>query len=217
MPHRAEELSLLQAQMVYKKRLDAVMQELRNQEQILLVKVARLEEIKLNEQKDLERLEHGSLSAFFYNVIGKKDEMLDKERREAYAARVKYDAARRELDAIQEDIRETEQDLQDLQDCEQRYARAMEEKRLAIKASGTEQSRNFLEKEQNLNFMKGQERELEEAISAGTAALRVANDVVLSLKHVESLGLIDRLGSSFLTDMAKREVLDDAQKNVEQL
>ena len=34
---------------------------------------------------------------------------------------------------------------------------------------------------------------------------------------MEGLGLVERLGTSFLTDMAKREVLDDAQKNVEQL
>jgi len=34
---------------------------------------------------------------------------------------------------------------------------------------------------------------------------------------VEGLGIIDRLGGGFLMDMAKQEVLDDAQKNVEEL
>lgn len=212
-----DELSLLEAQLTYKKRLEAMANELRQQHAVLQQKVALLEQKMILEKKDVDRLEGRSLAAFYYHAFGKKTEKLEGERREYYAARVKFDAAVRELKAVELDLECTEEDLQDLQDCEQRYARAMEEKRLAIKASGTEQSRNFLEKEQNLNFMKGQERELEEAISAGTAALRVANDVVLSLKHVESLGLIDRLGSSFLTDMAKREVLDDAQKNVEQL
>ncbi len=212
-----DELSLLEAQLTYKKRLEAMANELREQRMVLQQKVALLEQKMILEKKDVDRLEGRSLAAFYYHAFGKKTEKLEGERREYYAARVKFDAAVRELKAVELDLECTEEDLQDLQDCEQRYARAMEEKRLAIKTSGTEQSRNFLEKEQNLNFMKGQERELEEAISAGTAALRVANDVVLSLKHVESLGLIDRLGSSFLTDMAKREVLDDAQKNVEQL
>ncbi len=212
-----DELSLLEAQLTYKKRLEAMANELREQRMVLQQKVALLEQKMILEKKDVDRLEGRSLAAFYYHAFGKKTEKLEGERREYYAARVKFDAAVRELKAVELDLECTEEDLQDLQDCEQRYARAMEEKRLAIKASGTEQSRNFLEKEQNLNFMKGQERELEEAISAGTAALRVANDVVLSLKHVEGLGLIDRLGSSFLTDMAKREVLDDAQKNVEQL
>ena len=68
-----------------------------------------------------------------------------------------------------------------------------------------------------ISSMKSQERELEEAIAAGTAALRGASEVVRSLKHVEGLGFYDKLGGGFLMDMAKQEVLDDAQKNVEQL
>jgi len=212
-----DELSLLEAQLTYKKRLEAMANELREQQTVLQQKVALLEQKMILEKKDVDRLEGKSLAAFYYHAFGKMNEKLEGERREYYAARVKYDAAVRELKAVELDLECTEEDLNDLQDCEQRYAKAMEEKRLAIEASGTAQSREFLEKEQDLNFLRGQERELEEAINAGTAALRVANEVVLSLKHVESLGLIDRLGSSFLTDMAKREVLDDAQKNVEQL
>jgi len=212
-----DELSLLEVQLTYKKRLEAMANELRQQQTVLQQKVALLEQKMILEKKDVERLEGKSLAAFYYHAFGKISEKLEGERREYYAARVKYDAAVRELKSVELDLECTEEDLQDLQDCEQRYARAMEEKRKAIEASGTQQSREFMEKEQDLNFLKGQELELEEAITAGTAALRVANDVVLSLKHVESLGLVERLGASFLTDMAKREVLDDAQKNVEQL
>ena len=212
-----DELSLLEAQLTYKKRLEAMANELREQRAVLQQKVALLEQKMILEKKDVERLEGRSLSAFYYHAFGKMTEKLEGERREYYAARVKYDAAVRELKAVELDLECTEEDLQDLQDCEQRYVRAMEDKRRAIQDSGTPQSRDFLEKEQNLNFLKSQEQELQEAITAGTAALRVANDVVLSLKHVEGLGMFERLGSSFLTDMAKREVLDDAQKNVEQL
>lgn len=212
-----EELSLLEAQLTYKKRLEAMADELRAQQTVLQQKVTMLEQKMILEKKDVERLEGKSLVAFYYHAFGKMNEKLEGERREYYAARVKYDAAVRELKAVELDLECTEEDLLDLKDCEQRYVKAMAEKRKAIETSGTEQSRVFLEKEQDLNFLKGQERELEEAIAAGTAALRVANDVVLSLKHMEGLGLIDRLGSTFLADMAKREVLDDVQKNVEQL
>ena len=212
-----DELSLLEAQLTYKKRLEAMANELREQRAVLQQKVALLEQKMILEKKDVERLEGRSLSAFYYHAFGKMTEKLEGERREYYAARVKFDAAVRELKAVELDLECTEEDLQDLQDCEQRFVKAMEEKRRAIRESGTSQSRDFLEKEQDLNFLKSQERELQEAITAGTAALRVANDVVLSLKHVEGLGMFERLGTSFLTDMAKREVLDDAQKNVEQL
>ena len=93
----------------------------------------------------------------------------------------------------------------------------MEEKRIAIENAGTEISEQLLEKEEYLTFLHTQERELEEAIAAGTAALRAANDVVLSLKHAEGLGVFDVLGGGFLADMAKHETLDEAQKNVELL
>lgn len=212
-----DELSLLEAQLTYKKRLEAMATELRQQRTVLQQKVAMLEQKMISEKKDVDRLEGKSLAAFYYHAFGKKTEKLEGERREYYAARVKYDAAVRELKAVELDLECTEEDLLDLSNCEERFIRAVEAKRRAIEASGTTQSRDLLEKEQDLNFMKSQERELEEAIAAGTAALRVASDVVRSLKHVEGLGLFNKLGGGFLMDMAKQEVLDDAQKNVEQL
>lgn len=216
MPHRADELSLLQVQMVYKKKLDAVMQELKSQEAQLLLKVSRLEEIKSVEQKDLDRLENGSLYAFFYHLIGKKEEMLDKERREAYAARIKYDAARRELDAIQEDILETEQDLQDLQDCEERYNKKLEEIRLALEAEHTPDGEALLKKEQTAAYLHSQEWELKEAIEAGTAALRTLSDVINGINSAKDWSYMDILGVRLL-DFAKHEHLEQMQQNIEQL
>lgn len=212
-----DELSLLQAQLTYKKRLEAMLKELKQQQEPLASKVRELEAKMVSERKDVEELEGRSLAAFFYSLTGKKGEKLDEERREFYAARVKYDAARRELDAINTDIESTEEDLADLADVEQRYAQAIEDKRTAIENANSPISQDFLEKEHIYNDLKLQERELEEAIAAGTNVLRNASDVLNSLRNVENLGYLDRLGHNPLTDMAKHETLDDAQKNVELL
>ncbi|MBP3683742.1 MAG: hypothetical protein J6J12_02100 [Oscillospiraceae bacterium] len=212
-----DELSLLQAQLTYKKRLEAMLKELKQQQEPLAAKVRELEAKMVSERKDVEELEGRSLAAFFYSLTGKKGEKLDEERREFYAARVKYDAARRELDAINMDIESTEEDLADLADVEQRYAQAIEDKRTAIENANSPISQDFLEKEHIYNDLKLQERELEEAIAAGTNVLRNASDVLNSLRNVENLGYLDRLGHNPLTDMAKHETLDDAQKNVELL
>lgn len=212
-----DELSLLQAQLTYKKRLEAMLAELKSQQAVLKEKVAQLEVKMQAERKDVDRLEGKSLAAFFYHVTGQMEEKLDEERREYYAARVKYDTALRELKAIEQDLECTEEDLRDLADCELRYVRVIEQKRIAIENAGTAVSEELMEKEQNLSFLRSQEQELEEAIAAGTTALRTANDVVNSLKNAESLGLFDILGGGFLADMAKHETLDDAQKNVEEL
>ena len=212
-----DDLSLLQAQLTYKKRLEAMLKELKSQQAPLKEKVAQLENRMYHEKKDMERLEGRSLAAFFYYVTGQRDERLDEERREYYAVRVKYDAASRELEAIEQDIECTEEDLADLADCEERYARAIEKKRIAIETAGTELSEELLEKERELSFLHSQERELEEAIASGTTVLRIASDVLSSLRNMENISYLDRLGNNPLTDMAKHETLDEAQKNVEQL
>lgn len=212
-----DELSLLQAQLTYKKRLEAMLSELKSQQAVLKEKVFRLEKQMNDERKDVDRLEGKSLTAFFYLLTGQKEEKLDTERREYYAARMKYSTSLRELKAIEQDIECTEEDLRDLADCESRFIRVIEQKRIAIENAGTEVSEELLEKEHTLSFLRDQELELEEAIAAGTTALRTANDVVNSLKNAEGLGVIDLPGAGFLADYAKHETLDDAQKNVEEL
>ena len=166
-----DELALLGAQLTYKKRLEAMLKELRAQEAPLSRKVAELEAVMIRERKDVDRLEGRSLSAFVYYALGKKEEKLDAERRQFYAARVKYDAAARELDAIRQDIEATEEDLQDLQDCEAKYAEALEQKRLAIEQAGLPESGEIITRNRTLNRLRCQERELEEALAAGNAAL----------------------------------------------
>lgn len=212
-----DDLSLLQAQLTYKKRLESMLKELRTQQASLREKVDTLEKQMITERKDVDRLEGRSLAAFFYFYIGRKTEKLDVERQEYYAARVKYDAARRELDAIEMDIETTLEDLSDLADCEDRYDKAIEDKRTAIETAGTAVSADLLEKERLLNQLQCQERDLEEAIAAGTTALRTASDVLSSLRNAESAGYLDSFGHNPLTDMAKNETLDDAQQNVELL
>ena len=105
MTYYDEQLQRLQAQTARAKQLESMLRELRSQQAALSARVQELEAVKRKEQVDVDRLEGRSLAAFFYNVIGKMDERLDKERQEAYAARVKYDAAARELEAVESDLR----------------------------------------------------------------------------------------------------------------
>ena len=121
MTYYDQQLQRLQAQTARAKQLESMLRELRSQQAALSARVQELEAVKRKEQVDVDRLEGRSLAAFFYNVIGKMDERLDKERQEAYAARVKYDAAARELEAVESDLRRYESELAGLQGCEHRY------------------------------------------------------------------------------------------------
>lgn len=74
MNHYDEQLCQLQAQCARKKKLEAAIAELRTQRDTYTTRAQELEQIFREEQADVDRLEGRSLSAFFYNVIGKMDE-----------------------------------------------------------------------------------------------------------------------------------------------
>lgn len=217
MTYYDEELQQLQEQMARSKQLEAMIKELRNQRDSLAAQVRELESIKLEEQADVDRLEGRSLAAFFYNVIGKMDEQLDKERQEAYAARVKYDAAARELEGVEADLRRYESELSALRGCEHRYDEVLKEKADAIKAAGGSNGEEILKLEERNAFLESQKKELQEAISAGNAALSTTQQVLSSLDSAEGWGTWDLFGGGLVADLAKHSHLDEAQGAIEQL
>lgn len=217
MTYYDEELQQLQEQMARSKQLEAMIKELRNQRDSLAAQVRELESIKLEEQADVDRLEGRSLAAFFYNVIGKMDEQLDKERQEAYAARVKYDAAARELEGVEADLRRYESELSALRGCEHRYDEVLKEKADAIKAAGGSNGEEILKLEERNAFLESQKKELQEAISAGNAALSTTQQVLSSLDSAEGWGTWNLFGGGLVADLAKHSHLDEAQGAIEQL
>lgn len=104
-------LKELWQQVAEKKSCEAKQKELTAQRDTLADRLKMLEKSKLAEQADVDRLEGHSLAAFFYQVIGKMDEKLDKERQEAYAARVKYDAAFHNLSSVDADLEQIQNRL----------------------------------------------------------------------------------------------------------
>ena len=217
MTYYDEQLQQLQTQIARAKQLESMLQELRGQQAALSAQVRELESIKLEEQADVDRLESRSLAAFFYNVIGNMDERLDRERQEAYAARVKYDAAVKELGGIECDLRRCESELSSLQGCEGRYEAVLKEKSEAVKAAGGTDGEEILKMEERSAFLKSQRKELQEAISAGNAALSTTQQVLSSLDSAESWGTWDLFGGGLITDMIKHSRLDEAQSAIEHL
>ena len=76
-----EQLRQLQNQIARKRQLEAKVSELRAQRSGLSERVRELKTILLSEQADVEKMEGRSLTAFFYHVMGKRDEQLNKSAR----------------------------------------------------------------------------------------------------------------------------------------
>ena len=79
-----------------------------------------------NEQADYENLNSFSLKNWFLEITGKKEALLEKERREAQAARLKHDTAKRQLDWIRQQLAESRGEIQDLLGCTAAYWDALE-------------------------------------------------------------------------------------------
>lgn len=217
MSYYDEQLQELEQQVARKNRLETELKVLHTKCAELSEKVQELKKQKMNEQKDVDRLEGHSLAAFYYHVIGKKDEMLSKEQREAYEAAVKYDVAAGELEAMKERIRRDEDELFRLQNCEQRYEEAFKVKIEAVKASSVPEATEIFELEKRISCLENQKKEIGEAISAGQKALQYVDKILSELGSAESWGTWDLFGGGLVSDIAKHSHLDDAQEMVGKL
>lgn len=107
-----EQLCKLQAQCARKKKLETCIAELCTQRNTYSARAQELKESFLKEQADVDRLEGRSLSAFFYNVIGKMDDKLTQERQEAYHSRL--DEAQACVESLQSQLRRFKTELADV-------------------------------------------------------------------------------------------------------
>ena len=213
-----DDLFALQQKVAQKPLLESKLYELHTQRRQYDNQVISLRVAFRKEQEDVEKLEGRSLANYFYQVIGKLDDKLDQERKEAYAARVKLDAAERELAGIESDIKEIQEQITDVLVAEARYKDALELKRRQLKDSGTEVADQILSMEERIAALQAQKQEIKEAISAGYSARGTADRIVSELEDADGWNTWDILGGGgIITHMAKHSHLDEAQDLVSEL
>ena len=208
----------LQQKVARKPSLEAKLRELQNQRREYDRDVISLRVAFRKEQEDVEKLEGRSLAKYFFQVVGKLDEKLDQERKEAYAAKVKLDAAERELAGIESDISEIRQQITDVLVAEARYKEALERKQRQLKESGTLFADQILSLEDRISTLQAQKQEITEAISAGISARSTADRILSELKDADDWNTWDMFaGGGIITHMAKHSHLDSAQDLVSEL
>ena len=93
----------------------------------------------------------------------------------------------------------------------------MRKKLAQIKASGSEAAQKILQLEHQDGILKGQKKEVEEAIRAGGTAQVIAGRIIENLNSAKSWSTVDLIGGGILADIAKYDKLDNVQENVKQL
>lgn len=209
------QLQELRTQIAEKKRLEKLQDELRRQKNILQQSLLAREQEMAAEQADVEALKNFSLAAIFYRITGKLEEKLSQEQQEACAAAMKYDAAVKELEATEQQLRDCESALTPLFSCEVWYEQTLKKKMQAMKAAHSAETEAILATEQQITDLERREKELSEALRAGKEAESMARKALAELDSAESWNTWDLLGGGgIITHVAKHGHLNEAQEEI---
>ncbi|MBQ8431458.1 MAG: hypothetical protein IJX28_01095 [Clostridia bacterium] len=217
MAYYNEQLQQLREKIERKKQLRATVKELDAQRATLSLRVEELAWLRQREELDVERLEGKSFAAFFYTVLGKREEKLDREQAELCAAVAKYESALTSLEQVKAEIHAAEAELESLAYCEEELEKMLQKKRDAIKASGSADGEELLTLEPQIARLKHQDKELTEARHAGETALQTAKSVRTYLEKAKGWGIADLLSDGVVADVLKHNNLYRAKEMLKEL
>ncbi len=215
MTYYDEKLRVLQERVQRKAYLIPRLEELKKQKKELEPKLKILEIHAHNESVDVENLEKNTLTSAFYNMFGKKDEKLEKERAEANDWILKRDNAKRELDDINYEISSSESELSNLVNCETEYAVALDEKLDFIKKSGKKDVDYQLILEEKISYCDNQLKEINKAMVIVENSKQMTNEVLRDLFEAESWESIFMRGMA--DNVKKQDHLNRAKTMVRNL
>lgn len=215
MDHCKEQLDQLREKMARKRKLSMEIRTLEDQRDTLSARVRQLKEETYKEQLDVDQLENFSAAKLLAQIMGNWEERLEKERSELYAAALRYDAARQELQAVEADLAARQEELSRLAGCEADYERLLELRARELRQDPqSPAARRLLALEERQAYLSAQSRELTEAIQAGYAALSDISAIQRTLSSAEGWGTWDVFGGGLISDIAKYSHLDDAQRQI---
>ena len=143
-----KELNALREQLAQRRDDIAVYESLCRQEEDCKREVDNRITQWAKEERDVEKLERLTWSSIMASLRGNKDEDLDREKREAYAARLRLQEAERQLAEIRSEIRMRQERINLSEDCEQKYQALLLEKAESIRKQDPVLSEMLTELEQ---------------------------------------------------------------------
>lgn len=197
------------------KRIDAMLQSLRDEKLELEKKKIRLEGELEKEKLDVDKLENSGILGLFYTVLGKYGERLEKEKAEALAAKMKYDQAVKDFEAVETEIKRLRSERVKYQDYPHIYEYLYAQKMKSVKESFGKEATEILDLESRIGYDENRIKEIREALEAGRSALSYLELASEHMNSASNYGVWDMLGGGLLADLAKHSQIDDAKYAVD--
>ncbi|HQI15725.1 MAG TPA: hypothetical protein PLL37_02085 [Bacillota bacterium] len=197
-------------------KIDSMLKGLKDEQLSLERKVSELKAILDKEDLDVKKLEGNSLAGIFYSVLGRLEERLENEKKEALGAKLKYDQAVRDLEDVKHEISKLCSERGNYMDCERKYESLYAAKRDMLIKSDPDRAQKLLNLTEQLNNSKNALKEIREAISAGRSVISSLEKAMSSLNSAEGWGVWDMLGGGLISDLAKHSHIDNAKYEAEQ-
>ncbi|WP_434751860.1 hypothetical protein [Paenibacillus amylolyticus] len=184
--------------------------KLQAEEEQWQTKVEHCTSVLQKEQRDVDRLNGTSLASFFYDLIGKKTERLEREELELLESKAAYDTACRMLQDVQEQRLQVEQEIQ----RQQQYQYWESDYQILW---GKKEDR-LLKQDEELQHLAEEREHLASELQELNEALREGEYLVYALERAEKAlesagnwGIYDMMGGGVLSTHIKRSRMDDAQ------
>lgn len=191
----------LQKQVARAAQLRTLIPELRQRHTQMSSHVKDLHRSMRREQRDVDKLEGKTFTALYHYATGTMGSQLDKERKEACSVREAYDLAAAQLRDLEAELERSEAELADLEGCEARFQTLLSEKLKFLKARGGEAAENIQTLEARIHKLDLQKKEIRDAIVAGRAALRAANQIERYLDDGRRQSIGDIVSTGILSEV----------------
>lgn len=197
-------------------KIKSMLSELNTQKISLTKKVSALKTKLEMEELDVDKLEGKSISHLFHTILGKFDVYLEKERKEALEAQLKYNQAVRDLETIKDQVTNLYSEMSQYESCAGNYHALYKMKKEMLLKSGSNVADKILMLSDQINIINNHIKEIIEAINAGYKVISHLDSAIDSLKSAENWGTWDMLGGGLLTDIVKHSRIDGATNEVEE-
>ncbi|MBN2028902.1 hypothetical protein JW824_01545 [bacterium] len=207
-----EKLSEVKEKLREKKRFENLLMLFRQKLDGEKLHLKKLTSVLNKENQDVKKLEGLTITALFHQILGTKEDKLDKERQEVIAAKLKVDSCKNTISSIEREIISFNNKIQTYGNIESEYKALFKEKETKIIQKKDRQMIDLTEK---LADLKSDHKETKEAILAGNDVLNELEKILSSLRSAGNWGTFDLLGGGLIATAVKHSKIDRAKQSVE--